>query len=148
MRIVKIIISSTFLLTAVLPVIPAHADKDWYMENPCEKREQMDRNIQKQQMKARIRQLMEEGMDMWVETAQLLKESASDPQIREKAAALEERMRANINEHKELHKKMHDMSAEHGSEYRHEGKGHGEQYRHGEKMHQDEYNPCDQRGMQ
>lgn len=137
MRFVSMIFGLTFLFITVMPVTQAYADKERHMQNPCgkmmnpcEKKEYMERHKQKQQMKARVRQLMEQGMDMWVETVQLLKESASDPGIKKKAAALEQRMRANIHEHKALHQKMH------------EGKGHGERYEHGGKMHGGGHNPC------
>ncbi len=135
MRFVSMIFGLTFLFISVMPVTQAYAGKDKHMENPCEKKEYMERHKQKRMMKARARRLMEQGMDMWVETVQLIKESARDPRIKKKAAALEKRMRANINEHKALHQKMH------------EGKGHGERYEHGEKRHGDDSNPCGKRGM-
>jgi len=132
MRIVSMIFGITFLFISVMPVTQAYAGSDKHMKNPCgkmmnpcEKKEYMEKYMQKKKMKMQMKQLMEEGMDMWLETVQLIKESATSSGIKKKAAALEKRMRANVNEHKELHKKMHDMH-----------KGHGE--RHMEKKH----NPC------
>ncbi|MFQ5432549.1 MAG: hypothetical protein ACE5EN_08590 [Nitrospinota bacterium] len=113
--------------------------------NPCEKRDYMEKHMQKKKMKMRIMKLMEEGMGMWVETVELIKESASDPAIKRKAAALEKRMRANVQEHKELHKKMHEMKSGHGD--RHMGKGYDKHYEHGEGMHGGGSNPCDKMGM-
>lgn len=136
MRFVSMIFGITFLFVSVMPVTQAYADRDRHMQNPCDKKEYMERHAQKRKMKARVRHLMEQGMDMWVEAVQLIKESASDPRIKKKAAALEKRMRANVHEHKALHKRMHDMRKEHS-----------ERYEHGEKMHGDDRNPCGKRGM-
>lgn len=147
MRIVSMIFGITFLFISVMPVTQAYAGKDGHMSNPCgksmnpcERKEYMERHKQRREMKTRARQLMNEGMDMWLETVQLIKESATDPGIKKKAAALETRMRANIDEHKSIHQKMHT------------GKGHGERYEHGGKGHQKEghgegHNPCGKRHM-
>ncbi len=127
-----IMVLGVVFVIGLIPVTQAYADRDREnpcgkgMMNPCEKKEYMEKRKQMHQMRQRIRNLMEEGMDMWLETVILLKQSATDPQVKGKAAGLEKRLRANINEHKELHKKMHDMRKEHG--------GHGDYKRHG--------NPC------
>jgi len=132
MRIVSMIFGITFLFISVMPVTQAYAGKDRHMENPCgkmmnpcEKKEYMEKHMQKKKMKMQMKQLMEEGMDMWLETVQLVKESATNSGIKKKAASLEKRMRANVNEHKKIHKMMQDM---------HKG--------HGEKMHGNGSNPC------
>ena len=153
MRFVSMIFGITFLFISVMPVTQAYAGKDGHMSNPCgksmnpcDRKEYMERHKQKRMRKARVRKLMEEGMDMWLETVQLINESSNDPGIKKKAAALEKRMRANIDEHKALHKSMHKRKG-HGEQYEHGDKRHGEGYEHGEKMHGDDHNPCGKRGM-
>jgi len=133
MRIVTMIFGITFLFMSVLPVTQAHAGRDKYMKNACEKKEYKEyreRHKQKKKVKEKMMHLMDEAMGMWVEAVQLVKESAVDSGIKKKAAALEKRMRANITEHKALHKKMHDMHEKH------------EKHEKGEKMHKGHSNPC------
>lgn len=133
MRIVTMIFGITFLFMSVLPVTQAYASRDKYMKNPCEKKEYKEyreKHKQKKKVKEKMMHLMDEAMGMWLEAVQLVKESASDSGIKKKAGALEKRMRANINEHKALHKKMHDMSKKH------------EEHEKGEKMHKGHSNPC------
>jgi hypothetical protein len=146
-------------LIGVMPATHAHAGKRVEnpcgkgMMTPCEKKEQMEKRMERhkqmQEMRQRARHLMEEGMDMWVETVHLLQESTNDPDLKKRAAALEKRMRKNISEHKELHKKMHTMRSEHRPGHmdkerrKHEGKGHGERY----MQPCNPCNPCQKGGM-
>ncbi|GMT43057.1 MAG: hypothetical protein IEMM0002_1468 [bacterium] len=128
MRIVSMIIGISFLFISLMPVTQAYAGSDKHMKNPCEKMEYMKKHMEKKKLKMRMMKLMEEGMDMWLETVQLVKESAISSKIKKKAADLEKRLRANINEHKKIHKQMHSMHKEHGE-------------KHMEKKHKS-YNPC------
>ena len=133
MRIVTMVFGITFLFMSVLPVTQAYADGDKHMKNPCQKKEYKEyreKHMQKKKLKMRMMKLMDEAMGMWLEAVQLVKESAGDSGIKKKAAALEKRMRANINEHKALHKKMHGMHKKH------------EEHEKGEKMHKGHSNPC------
>lgn len=120
-----IMIVSVALVMGAIPAQQAYADKD--RKNPCENKEYMEMHKQRSEMKQRARQLLNEGMDMWLEAVILIKESAANPAVKKKAAALEMRMMANIKEHKEIHKKMHDMRKGHGGK-------HGDYKKHG--------NPC------
>lgn len=127
-----IMIVSVALIMGAIPAQQAYAGKAG--ENPCGNKEYMEMHKQRSEMKQRARQLMNEGMDMWLEAVTLIKENATNPAVKKKAAALEKRMMANIKEHKEIHKKMHDAS-----------KGHGGQGKHGDyKKHG---NPCAPTGM-
>ena len=131
-----IMIVSIALIMGAIPVQQAHAGKD--SKNPCENKEYMEMHKQRSEMKQRARALMNEGMDMWLEAVTLLKESAPNPALKKKAAALEKRMRANVNEHKELHKTMHNMRKEHGGK-------HGDYKKHGNPCAP--RNPCGQKSM-
>ena len=147
MRIVSMIIGITFLFISVMPVTQAYAGHDMRMKNPCgksmnpcgksmnpcDKNGHMEKHMLKKKLKMRMKQLMEEGMDMWLETVQLVKESATKAWIKKKAADLEKRMRANITEHKGLHKKMHEMRMEHEKHHKKGGSMRG--------------NPCGKMGM-
>ena len=130
-----IMIVSVALVMGAIPAQQAYADKD--RKNPCENKEYMEMHKQRSEMKQRARQLMNEGMDMWLEAVTLIKENAANPAVKKKAAALEKRMRANITAHKELHKKMHGMSKGHG--------GHGDYKKHGNPCAP--HNPCGMKGM-
>lgn len=131
-----IMIVTVALVMGAIPAQQAYADKD--RKNPCENKEYMEMHKQRSEMKQRARQLMDEGMDMWLEAVALIKESATNPAVKKKAAALETRMRANITEHKGIHKKMHDMGKGHGGK-------HGDYKKHGNPCAP--RNPCGMRGM-
>lgn len=105
------IIGFAVFLAGAVP--EAQADESKGMMNPCMKKNKMNHHKMK-------REFMNEGMGILLDTIILLKESATDPKIKNKAAALETRMRDHLQKHDEMHKKMKEMH----------------------KMHKKGHNPC------
>lgn len=100
MRGLIMIIGLAVFFAGAAPV--AQADEGKGKMNPCMKEKKMNRHKMKQEF-------MNEGMGILLDTIILLKDSATDPKMKKKAAALETRMRAHLQKHDEMHKKMREM---------------------------------------
>lgn len=101
MRSFILIVSLMLFLLGVAPDAHAHEDKG-IKANPCMKEKMMSRHKMK-------KEFMNEGMGILLDTIVLLKDSATDPKMKTRAAALENRMRTHLQKHDQMHEKMKGM---------------------------------------
>ncbi len=95
MRSLILIAGLCMFLVGVSTPVYAHGGKEH--SNPCMK---MGKGAMKHQM-------MEEGMTIILDTIILMKESATDPKVKAKAAQLEKRFRAHMEKHEKMSEMMH-----------------------------------------
>ncbi|VAX25758.1 hypothetical protein MNBD_NITROSPINAE04-2663 [hydrothermal vent metagenome] len=120
MRSLILIAGLCMFLVGVSTPVYAHGEKEH--GNPCM---EMGHGKMKMGKGAMKHQMMEEGMTIILDTIILMKESATDPKVKAKAAQLEKRFRAHMEKHEKMSEMMH-------------GKGHGMG---------NPCNPCSSKGM-
>jgi len=98
-----VLIAGLFVFIAGVST-PVYAHGGKHDANPCMMKGHGKMKMDHGNMK---HQMMEEGMTIILDTIILMKESATDPKVKAKAAQLEKRFRAHMEKHEKMSKMMH-----------------------------------------